>query len=244
MQKHTGHKRAFTLIELLIVIAVVAVLVAIAVPVMAGVRERSRRVVCMGTMRSFHVALTAYATNNDSRLPDAGFGNTNNHTITMKSEVHESLGGEYICPNLYNPFRGEPVNIFKGGSYQSADDYYLLGYNYLGGLPDTPWPLIDPAAAVWKSPQKITENPRQPVLTELNTWISEVYQITFAPHGRRGPIHNGGDSTNRHANGLAPNLIGAVGGHRCTLDGMIQWNAIESMQIHRAATDFNLFAYW
>lgn len=243
MQKHTGHKRAFTLIELLIVIAVVAVLVAIAVPVMAGVRERSRRVVCMGTMRSFHVALTAYAANHNELLPKGGMSEEDN-LITMEPEIYESLNAGFLCPNLYNPFRGQSANLFDGGSYQSDHTYYLLAYCYLGGFADTPWALTDPVASTWKSPCKTTDSPRMPILTEMNTWTVQ-FSITFAPHGQNGPIHESGDSTNKSRNGISSDEIGAVGGNVCALDGAILWKAIEEMAIHMASADpVDLQALW
>jgi prepilin-type N-terminal cleavage/methylation domain-containing protein len=245
MQTHSERKRAFTLIELLIVIAVIALLIAIALPTMTRVRERSRRVACQAAMRSFHLALTAYAANHSEFLPEGGLSAPYHYIIAMQPAVYESLGGEFLCPNLLNPFRGEPANIFSGGSYQRGDDYYLLAYCYLGGQPDTPWPLTDASMTEWKSPQRTTERSQLPILTEMNAWIAQ-YNITFAPHGPRGPVHEAGDSTNQSRRGIPSDQIGAVGGNICTLDGSIEWKPMEEMTVHRASADpaANLQAYW
>ena len=211
---------------------------------MTRVKERARRVICQGNMRSFHLAAASYATDNDSFLPPGGLSDPHYYLIVMKPAIYEQLGGEFVCPNLLNPFKGGAVNIFNGGAYQPEDSYYLLGYNYLGGFPNTPWAFTSPAQAEWKSPQKITENPRLPIITELNTWTSQIYKLTFAPHGYWGPIHESGDSTNAGLNGSPSDEIGAAGGHICTLDGSIQWKNIEDMNIHKADTDFDLLAFW
>lgn len=238
---------AFTLIELLVVIAVVSLLLAIVLPTLTRVKERTRRVVCQSNIRSFHIAIAAYAADHNTLLPKGGLGDFHNYTIVMAPEIYEQLGGEFVCPNLLNPFKGGAVNIFNGGSYQNYQGetpYYLLGYNYLGGIPDTPWAFSSPAQAEWKSPKKITENPRLPIIAELNTWTSNTYKLTFAPHGYWGPIHESGDSTNQSYNGTPSDGIGAAGGHICNLDGSIQWKDIEDMKIHKAGTDFNLWAFW
>jgi len=44
-------RRGFTLVEILVVIAMIAVLIAIAFPVFAGVKARARRVQCSSTLR-------------------------------------------------------------------------------------------------------------------------------------------------------------------------------------------------
>ncbi len=59
---------AFTLVELLIVIAVIAVLVAILLPSLARAREAGRRAVCMGHLRQLQTAWHAYAADHDDRI--------------------------------------------------------------------------------------------------------------------------------------------------------------------------------
>jgi prepilin-type N-terminal cleavage/methylation domain-containing protein/prepilin-type processing-associated H-X9-DG protein len=61
--------RAFTLIELLMAIAVVAVLAAILFPVFAKARESARRAVCASNMRQLGLATNAYLEDWDGRYP-------------------------------------------------------------------------------------------------------------------------------------------------------------------------------
>lgn len=52
--------RAFTLIELLVVLGVIAVLLAILLPVLFAMRERGRRAVCLSNLHQLDTALLMY----------------------------------------------------------------------------------------------------------------------------------------------------------------------------------------
>jgi prepilin-type N-terminal cleavage/methylation domain-containing protein len=60
--------RGFTLIQLLVVIAVIAILLAIFLPVLGKAREYGRRVVCLGNLRQLQIAWTMYAGDHDSYI--------------------------------------------------------------------------------------------------------------------------------------------------------------------------------
>jgi len=64
-------KRAFTLIEVLVVIAILGVLMAITMPAFASVRSSGRRVVCLTSLRSFGQGLEMYLNAGDGLLPRA-----------------------------------------------------------------------------------------------------------------------------------------------------------------------------
>ena len=60
---------AFTLVELLAVLAVIAVLVGILMPVLGGVRSRQDRVVALSQMHQIAVALAAYPGDHNGTFP-------------------------------------------------------------------------------------------------------------------------------------------------------------------------------
>lgn len=60
---------AFTLVELLVVVAIIAILAALAFPVASGAMENSKRGKCVGNLRSIGAAAHAYAADNNGRLP-------------------------------------------------------------------------------------------------------------------------------------------------------------------------------
>lgn len=59
----------FTLIELLIVIAIIGILVAMLLPALQHAKEKGKRVVCMNNLRQIGTGLTLYATSFNDSLP-------------------------------------------------------------------------------------------------------------------------------------------------------------------------------
>lgn len=68
-----SRKRAFTLIELLTVIAIIGILAALLLPVVSRVRESAKGARCVSNLRQAGVAIHAYAEENKGFLPATGF---------------------------------------------------------------------------------------------------------------------------------------------------------------------------
>lgn len=64
-------KSGFTLIEILVVIAIVVLLAALLFPVFQSVRARSRTTVCISNLKQLGLAISQYAADYDDRLPYA-----------------------------------------------------------------------------------------------------------------------------------------------------------------------------
>lgn len=67
----TRWRGAFTLVELLVVIGIIAVLMGVLLPALSAARESSRRAVCASNLRQLHLACVSYATENGNWLPPA-----------------------------------------------------------------------------------------------------------------------------------------------------------------------------
>ncbi|MEZ6319026.1 MAG: type II secretion system protein [Phycisphaerales bacterium] len=65
--------RAFTLVELLVAIAVMTVLIGLLVPSLAGVREHARRIVCASNQRQIGLATHMFSDENKGQLPSSVF---------------------------------------------------------------------------------------------------------------------------------------------------------------------------
>lgn len=65
----TRHSKGFTLMEILVVIAIILVLAAIAFPVIATVQNRAQKAVALNNMRQLGSASGSYTSQNDGQLP-------------------------------------------------------------------------------------------------------------------------------------------------------------------------------
>jgi prepilin-type N-terminal cleavage/methylation domain-containing protein len=70
-------RRAFTLIELLVVISIIALLIAILLPVLSNVKYESANFLCVNRQRQWAIAANTYTTDNKELYPDRGIDNTN-----------------------------------------------------------------------------------------------------------------------------------------------------------------------
>jgi prepilin-type N-terminal cleavage/methylation domain-containing protein/prepilin-type processing-associated H-X9-DG protein len=65
-------RRAFTLVELLVVVGILALVAAVLLPALTAARERVRRVHCAANLRQLALAALAYADQNRGRMPGVG----------------------------------------------------------------------------------------------------------------------------------------------------------------------------
>jgi prepilin-type N-terminal cleavage/methylation domain-containing protein len=63
-------RTGFSLVELLVAIAIIAVLIGILLPVLNRVRESSRRTVCLANLRTIGQCIVMYANDSRDRLPN------------------------------------------------------------------------------------------------------------------------------------------------------------------------------
>ena len=60
---------AFTLLELLIVIGIIALLISLLLPALARTRESARQVLCLNHLKELAAAVTSYANDNAGAFP-------------------------------------------------------------------------------------------------------------------------------------------------------------------------------
>lgn len=86
-------RRAFTLLELLIVIAIIAILAAILFPVFAQAREKARQTACLSNLHQVGLATIMYAQDYDEIMPGTDFGGEEGDP-----------GPEYFWGDLLQPY--------------------------------------------------------------------------------------------------------------------------------------------
>ena len=69
---HVSSRGAFTLVELLVVIGIIAILISILLPALNRARDKARSVQCMSNMRQIYIYCAMFAQDNKGRLPRPG----------------------------------------------------------------------------------------------------------------------------------------------------------------------------
>src|SRR5689334_660166 len=91
---------AFTLMELLIVVAIIAILAGLILPGISKARDAAKRTNCANNLRQIGQALIMYAGDNNGQVPP-GQTSTNDHGISsvpFSSGFGCLIGGAYLPP--------------------------------------------------------------------------------------------------------------------------------------------------
>jgi prepilin-type processing-associated H-X9-DG protein/prepilin-type N-terminal cleavage/methylation domain-containing protein len=101
MKGRATSNRAFTLVELLVVIALILILIAILLPVLNRVRQQARQIQCQANLRTLGQALTAY-TGQYRFFPGAGLELDDDVASCWPVRLRKILGGNqkvFYCPS-------------------------------------------------------------------------------------------------------------------------------------------------
>jgi len=206
--------KKFTLIELLIVVAIIGLLVSILLPGLTIAREKSKRVVCLSNLKQQFTATTIYAKNNNLLLPDGRKwkdpNNPNEDFIRLNPRSYEGLrdsylsgiGNTFYCPNV--PYA---TDLF------AQNDHYFMGYFYLGGKPEIN------SKYNYELPIRVTDSPDLAVWGDPSFWTASWGGTSVSHHTKNGYIkHNG--------TGSRPDTVGAQGSNFVLLNGSAKWYSI------------------
>lgn len=124
----------YTLMELIVTIAVIGALMVLLVPTLSSARERSRRVTCLSHMRQLGLAMTLYSAESGTILPPYLYESQplgdGQYALAIKSGWSLANVGtsatlnNFVCPSDRNPSEiqttdanGQPITIAASYSY-------------------------------------------------------------------------------------------------------------------------------
>jgi prepilin-type N-terminal cleavage/methylation domain-containing protein/prepilin-type processing-associated H-X9-DG protein len=129
--------RAFTLLELLVVIAIIAILAALLLPVLAGAKRRAQETQCKNNLRQLTLSALMYL----SEDGPIGYPSVNVVWIPAVMENLSSAAGVRLCPAAAEPaetrlndyVRGSAINAwswFSTAEHATNGSYAINGWFY------------------------------------------------------------------------------------------------------------------
>ena len=230
----------FTLVELAVVIAMTAILMALLLPALSSAKEKSRRAVCKSNQRQLSYVFEYYADDNADVLPSAADNIGNYHSIRLSDQTFTNLVVDYAggCSNIFycpNLVFSAATNII--GAHDA--DGYIIGYSYLAVKIITSGKGADYTLA----PVKLTASaPTNELLADANYWTLN-QSTKMAPHTAAGAAM-ASPSANVVPGATNSASLGAMGGNIELFDGSITWRNISSMKTYSASSANDAFGNW
>ncbi len=142
-------RRAFTLVELLFVIAIIAVLAALLIPALAAAQARSRRAACLDNLKQSILSFRMYTADNDGKLADnyplAGPG-SNSWVLGDMKVSSDSTNQTLIRQGKFFPYASQvtlyrcPADPSRTGDEPRVRSYSMngwIGSRYMETYPRT-----------------------------------------------------------------------------------------------------------
>ena len=124
LKTHTSRQslralRAFTMMDLMVSMAIISILIAILLPTVGKVRESAQKVICGSNMRQIGMGVSIYTQDNKERLPDSVFLPISRSNAASFVELHRMdtirLAAEEF-PGMYG-------DLWDGLGLLYADEY-------------------------------------------------------------------------------------------------------------------------
>jgi prepilin-type N-terminal cleavage/methylation domain-containing protein len=204
--RQPNKKQAFTLVELLVVIGIIAVLMAILLPVLSKARAAAKRTACMSNVRQLYSGILMYCNDSNGYFPtcaawDDGISYVQMNEDWIAWEANRNLedsailkylatGGEKFkallrCPS--DSFEGRVTKI----GIVAGQGPYLYSYAMNGSM----------------AMNLRLRSDEQPLRTKINQWRSPSMKILLTEGHERGtaPFWNYADPlTQRHGAATSP----------------------------------------
>jgi prepilin-type N-terminal cleavage/methylation domain-containing protein len=170
-ERHAPSRRAFTLVELLVVIGIISILISILLPSLNKAREAAKRTACASNLHQLHNMLAIYATQyKRGQIPIGYSGGTgtvaqgNNYFLARRSTDPDPD----LAPN------GDPVKtryvalglLFKAGLLGQGESSGRALFcpsndsnHHMFSAPDNPWPPYFETVRAGYSCRPSTDNP-------------------------------------------------------------------------------------
>ena len=228
-------RAAFTLVELLVVIGIIALLVAILMPALSRAREQAKIVQCASNLRNIGQSIFIYAGQHKGKLPQHNgrsawlwdLPNQTRDAMLLSGNVRDSL----YCPT------NDRQNVERLWDFQPGDlGYTVTGYFFMIRRPTAGLPQMQTTGSAAYKRKKYLETITDKDLREAyrngpaETELAADATLSTTTDRKTATFTNviGGWTEPHWTNHFKGNK--AVGGNILFLDGHVTWRAFKEME--------------
>ena len=197
-------KKSFTLIELLLVIAIIAILAGMLLPALNNARERARIATCLSNHKQISLALIFYADENDGQYPSAYDKNYGSNRKEWNKRLYTD---KYVTPKKSLICPADPYSA----AATSLDDVYYSGIGFRTVYENSP-------GVFWSSDSKYIINQKSITIPSEYVVLGDTKQNSSSKKGFY-TLTNNTDKTKTLALRHKKNLnVAFLDGHAKTID--------------------------
>jgi prepilin-type N-terminal cleavage/methylation domain-containing protein len=221
-------KYAFTLVELLVVVAIIAILAALLLPALHRVKAKATRTVCLNNLKQINLGVRLYADDHNSSLPVSTNGapplvwSSYQNSIRSYVGLHRTPSPQdtlFACPadTFYYDYEDRISQPLHHQSQYGLSSYAFNAGNFPRGEPPIyPWPGI--------AGRKLNSI-RNPVKTVLVAELPALLPYSWHDRGPAGHYNN------------APDNLSFVDGHVSYTK--IYWDTNNTVTGHQEAWQYD-----
>ena len=229
--------RAFTLVELLVVVSVITILLLMMMPLLNSAKSSARRVVCTSNLRQLATGHILYTTNYKNRLPVASTSNTQQFNYAILSggffsgmaliaDDGDIPAHVFYCPSVvYQP---NQIYWYDSSSNPAPTSFHPMQTNYVGNFRagySLFWGVTGSTMPVWGK-----------TVTSYSTTGAASNPSTYPAYNGRLPIMSDlagmrASMSPQHNNGT--NVVFG--------DGHVQWVYFSQVQVQYDALPYNTY---
>jgi prepilin-type processing-associated H-X9-DG protein/prepilin-type N-terminal cleavage/methylation domain-containing protein len=232
MHSRSPRSTAFTLVELLVVIGIIAILMSLLLPALNNAREQARKTQCAASLHNIGLAMNVYANENKRKVP-VHRGNGNNWFWDLPFATRDAIikagatRDNFYCPS------GDLQNDDHLWAFPDATNGWTVsGYFWLtqrlggGGLSNPAFTILNYPATAPDTMRQLRKRVDQPMAADTELVTDANLSVGNPP--RFSGIDGGWPS--HRSNHLKRGNQG-VGGNILFLDGHVAWRHITEMKV-------------
>lgn len=223
MRNIKNTKQSFTLLELLIVVAIIGILVSILLPSLNKARLKAKRALCLSNLKQLNIAQTLYSMDNNGKQLSSSIGTDWETSSTASLHVWNK---DTIDPFVENYLNGNiqaflcPLQNANENWFEYGNNSYKRLTSYMSATNESLSDTLPAGQNYW------TRNDKNYYIDFISK-VEDTNQFLFADFIRFSPYSNKWNVADKNYKNGNPE-----GGNELQVNGSARWRTFQAKQIN------------